>query len=87
MRIDMSATPMKIFVTKMEGSRVWDVDGNEYVDFMNALGPTILGHRNAQYVQALKDALDHWSPTIGSNVLATEQEIKLAAKLRKHIPC
>jgi len=87
LRVDLSATPMKIFVTKMEGSRLWDVDGNEYVDFMNALGPTILGHCNPHYVQALKEALDLWSPTIGSNVLATEQEIALAAKLKQHIPC
>jgi glutamate-1-semialdehyde 2,1-aminomutase len=86
-RYDVSVTPMKIFVDRMAGARVWDLDGNEYVDYMSALGPIIIGHCHPQYVRGLKDTLDRISPTIGSYVLATEMEIELAEKLKQHIPC
>ena len=87
LKIDMSATPMKIFVDRMKGARVYDLDGNEYVDYMCALGPIIVGHCHEHYVRSLKETLDAVSPTIGSYVLATEKEIILAEKLKKHIPC
>jgi glutamate-1-semialdehyde 2,1-aminomutase len=87
LKFDLSVTPMKIFVDRMEGARVWDLDGNEYVDYMCALGPIIIGHCHPQYVQGLKDTIDKMSPTIGSYVLATEMEIELADKLKRHIPC
>ena len=34
------------FFTRGEGSHVWDADGNEYIDFMCAYGPIVLGHRH-----------------------------------------
>jgi glutamate-1-semialdehyde 2,1-aminomutase len=87
LKFDLSVTPMKIFVDRMEGARVFDLDGNEYVDYMCALGPIIIGHCHPQYVRGLKASLDKMSPTIGSYVLATEMEIELADKFKKHIPC
>lgn len=87
LKIDLSATPMKIFVDHMKGARVYDLDGNEYVDYMLAMGPIIVGHCHDHYVQALKECIDTVSPTIGSYILATEKEIVLAEKLKKHIPC
>src|SRR5579859_2354081 len=36
------------FYERSEGTRVWDVDGNEYVDFMCSFGPMILGYRHPQ---------------------------------------
>ncbi len=87
LKVDISVTPMKIFIDRMEGARVYDLDGNEYVDYMCALGPIIIGHCHPEYVRGLKTCLDKMSPTIGSYVLATEMEIELAAKLKKHIPC
>ena len=35
-----------LFIEKGEGSKVWDVDGNEYIDFVNALGAVTLGHKD-----------------------------------------
>lgn len=87
LKIDISATPMKIFVERAKGSWVHDVDGNEYVDFLGAMGPTILGHCHEKYVRDLKNLLDTMSPIMGSSVLAIEQEIALAEKLKRHIPC
>jgi len=34
------------FLTHGEGARIWDVDGNEYVDFMCSYGPIVLGHHD-----------------------------------------
>jgi glutamate-1-semialdehyde 2,1-aminomutase len=87
LKIDLSATPMKIFIDHMKGARIYDVDGNEYVDYLSALGPIIVGHCHEHYVKTLKANIDAMSPTIGSYVLATEQELALAEKLKKHIPC
>src|SRR5688572_7129553 len=39
-----SARPYPLFFDRGKGSRVWDVDGNEYIDFGLAWGPLILGH-------------------------------------------
>lgn len=43
------------FFAKGEGSRVWDVDGNEYIDFMCSWGPMILGHRNPAVERAVDE--------------------------------
>jgi glutamate-1-semialdehyde 2,1-aminomutase len=53
-RCRIAATDYKLFVDKAEGSRIWDVDGNEYVDYLNAFEPTMLGNRHQEYVNALK---------------------------------
>src|SRR2546422_6040350 len=47
------------FVNKAKGARVWDVDGNEYVDYVGTWGPAILGHAYPGIVEAVKDAADH----------------------------
>src|SRR2546425_653196 len=47
------------FVNKAKGARVWDVDGNEYIDYVGTWGPAILGHAHPRIVQAVKDAADH----------------------------
>jgi len=44
------------FVTQGEGARVWDVDGNEYIDYVGSWGPAILGHAPKVVVEAVRDA-------------------------------
>jgi amino acid adenylation domain-containing protein len=46
------------FTTRSEGSRVWDVDGNEYVDFVMGFGASMFGHRPPFVVKAVKEQLD-----------------------------
>jgi glutamate-1-semialdehyde 2,1-aminomutase len=48
-----------IFVNRAAGSRVWDVDGNEYIDYVGTWGPAILGHTHPKIIQAVRDAADH----------------------------
>jgi amino acid adenylation domain-containing protein len=47
-----------IFTTHSDGSKVWDVDGNEYVDFVMGFGASIFGHRPSFVVDAVKKQLD-----------------------------
>jgi glutamate-1-semialdehyde 2,1-aminomutase len=44
------------FVERAEGSRIWDVDGNEYVDYVGTWGPAILGHAPSVVIDALRAA-------------------------------
>ena len=42
------------FIDRAKGSKIWDVDGNEYVDYVGSWGPMILGHAHPKVVAALK---------------------------------
>src|SRR3989441_283487 len=42
------------FVNKAKGARVWDVDGNEYIDYVGTWGPAILGHAHPKIIQAVQ---------------------------------
>jgi glutamate-1-semialdehyde 2,1-aminomutase len=44
------------FVARGEGGRIWDVDGNEYIDYVGSWGPAILGHRSKAVLEAVCDA-------------------------------
>ena len=46
------------YLVRGEGSRVFDIDGNDYVDFVGSWGPMILGHSHPQVIQALKDTIE-----------------------------
>ena len=44
------------FVARAEGARIWDVDGNEHIDYVGSWGPAILGHAPKVVVEAVRDA-------------------------------
>ena len=46
------------FVNRAKGARVWDVDGNEYLDYVCTWGPAILGHAHPRIINAVKAAAD-----------------------------
>ncbi|MCX8131689.1 MAG: aminotransferase class III-fold pyridoxal phosphate-dependent enzyme [Clostridia bacterium] len=48
----------KVHFTDGQGTRAWDLDGNEYLDFFCKFGANILGHKNPEYIDAIKGALD-----------------------------
>ena len=47
------AAPQPVFIDHGKGSRVWDVDGNEYVDFHNGFGVMVVGHAHPKIVEAV----------------------------------
>ena len=46
-----------VFIQKGAGSKIYDVDGNEYVDFVCSWGPMILGHNHPAVIQAISEAM------------------------------
>ena len=63
-----------LFLTRGSGSRVWDADGNEYIDYVCSWGPLILGHANewvvAAITQAAADGTSFGAPTERENEIA-----------------
>jgi glutamate-1-semialdehyde 2,1-aminomutase len=47
------------FVNKAKGARVWDVDGNEYLDYVGTWGPAILGHAHPKLIKAVQAAAEN----------------------------
>jgi glutamate-1-semialdehyde 2,1-aminomutase len=46
------------FFARGEGSHIWDVDGNEYIDYMCSYGPLVLGHRHPKVEEAARRQMD-----------------------------
>lgn len=63
-----------IFIERGKGSKIYDIDGNEYIDYVLSWGPLILGHANEQVVEALKKVTENGTsfgtPTLIENKLA-----------------
>src|SRR5882724_8973238 len=47
------------FVNRAKGARVWDIDGNEYLDYVCTWGPAILGHGHPKIIRAVQEAAEH----------------------------
>jgi glutamate-1-semialdehyde 2,1-aminomutase len=75
--------PFPLFYSHGKGSRIWDVDGNEYVDYVLARGPLLLGHSPAPVLEAVKKQLERGLMYAGQH----ELEIEVAEKIQKLVPC
>lgn len=82
-RIQYPEGAAPLFVTHGQGGRVWDVDGNEYVDLVCGLLPVVLGYRDPDVDQAIRDQLANGI----TFSLATALETELAERLVDIIPC
>lgn len=71
------------YIVRGEGCRVWDLDGNEYIDFRNALGPISLGHRFPAVENAIRRQLEN-GIIFG---YSTPLEVEVAQQLVEIIPC
>ena len=71
-----------LFIKKGNGSKIWDADGNEYIDYVASWGPLIFGHAHPQIVEALKRQVE-----LGTSYGAsTELEIELAEQVVTLVP-
>jgi glutamate-1-semialdehyde 2,1-aminomutase len=75
--------PHPLAITSANGAHMSDVDGNEYIDFLQAGGPTILGSNYESVRKEVHALLDTCGPTTG---LMHEYEVKLAELLVEHFP-
>lgn len=75
-------SPFPIFMKRGYGSKIYDVDNKEYIDYCLGFGPLILGHSNDQVREKMKDAIER-SWLLGT---PTEYEINLAKLIKRGIP-
>jgi len=74
--------PYPFFAKKAQGSSIWDVDGNRYVDFCYGYGAMLLGHRREEVVSAVRRQLD-----VGTLYgTPTDIEVELVDLLRRAYP-
>ncbi len=74
--------PYPFYTVKAEGSKIYDADGNSYIDYCMAYGPLILGHANKKVREAIAEQLERgW--LYGTPI---EMEIKYAKLIRRHFP-
>ena len=70
------------FIVRGKGSRMFDADGNEFIDYVCSWGPLILGHSHPQVIEALKQAAE-CGTTFGAS---TEKELTLARLISAAVP-
>ena len=70
------------FIARGQGSHVWDVDGNEYIDYLGSWGPLVLGHAHPAVVEALRRAAEGGT-SFGAPV---EGEVELARLVCTALP-
>lgn len=70
------------FIEKAKGSKIHDVDGNEYIDYVCSWGPAIMGHAHESVLKAVRDAVEN-GLSFGA---PTEKELKLARLVNAIMP-
>ena len=75
--------PYPLFVERGEGAHLFDVDGNEYIDYLLGLGPMILGHRPPKVTAAVIEQIQNRGTVFA---LPTAQEALLAQKITAAVP-
>jgi len=70
------------FVDRAQGAHVWDLDGNEYVDYVGTWGPAIHGHAFPKIIEAIKSAADHGT----SFGIPNPHEVTMARLIKEFFP-
>src|SRR4029077_907005 len=70
------------FIARGEGSQIFDVDGNQYIDYVGSWGPLLLGHRHPVILEALREALESGT-SFGA---PTEREVEMAEAICDAVP-
>src|ERR1051325_2949270 len=81
--LNRKVDPAIVFV-RGQGSRLWDADGNEYIDYHAAFAPHLLGHNDAGVNAAVRAAMESGWSLFGSG--PTTWEARLAELLRAAVP-
>ena len=75
-------SPGPLFLERGQGARVWDADGNEYVDFMMSFGALIQGHAHPKIVEVVSQTMEQGSHFAA----ATSVEVEAAERLCRMVP-
>ena len=77
---DVDTTPP--FIVKADGSKIYDEDNNEYIDYVGSYGPMILGHNPSIVNEKLKEQIDN-SLSFGA---PTRLEVEIAELIKEIVP-
>ena len=75
--------PFPIAIDRADGAYLWDVDGNRYIDFLQAGGPTVLGSNHEPVRKKVQEVIKNSGPVTG---LFHEYELKLARLVNQFMP-
>ncbi len=74
--------PYPLTFERGKGSKIWDADGNQYIDFILSMGPCILGHCHPKLMEAVRAQLEKGT----AFAVLNETEVKLAEKVCEIVP-
>lgn len=75
--------PFPLYITRGQGSRIWDADGNEFIDYLLSYGSVPLGHADVSLVAALESQLRQGTMFGTCNTV----EVELAEQICRMVPC
>ena len=71
-----------LYISKAKGSKIYDVDGNEFIDYIGSWGPMIVGHAHERVIDAIKETAENGT-SFGAS---SEKEIELAKLVKEFVP-
>ena len=81
-QIRRSEQPVPLFFSRAKNGRMWDVDGNQYVDYVQGMGPNLFGHSPDFLIEAVADAMQEGIVYTGQ----FERELEVAEMVREAVP-
>ena len=81
-QIRRSEQPVPLFFSRAKNGRMWDVDGNQYVDYVQGMGPNLFGHSPNFLIEAVADAMKEGIVYTGQ----FERELEVAEMVREAVP-
>ncbi|HYM38572.1 MAG TPA: aspartate aminotransferase family protein [Thermoplasmata archaeon] len=76
--------PYPVYAKRAKGGHLWDLDGNDYVDYMLCFGPMILGHGHPKVLEAIRKQIDRDGTVIFGP--PHELEVRMAERLKRIFP-
>ena len=77
-------SPYPVYARRAKGGHLWDLDGNDYVDYMLCFGPMILGHGHPKVLEAIRKQIDRDGTVIFGP--PHELEVRMAERLKRIFP-
>ena len=77
-------SPYPVYAKRAKGGHLWDLDGNDYVDYMLCFGPLILGHGHPKVLEAMRKQIDRDGTVIFGP--PHELEVRMAERLKRIFP-
>ncbi|HKH61076.1 MAG TPA: aspartate aminotransferase family protein [Flavitalea sp.] len=80
-----SSSPIAIEVAKAEGSKIWDVDGKQYIDLIAGISVCNIGHRHPKVIKAIKKQLDDYMHVLVYGEMIQSPQVQYAQLLTQHL--